>query len=144
MIVDSKATVLVVCSNYYGDLAKKQLDSCVALLEQSVYDYAIETVEAGTYEIPAVIQYYHRHKPHAGYLPLGLLLRGSTDHYDFILSHVKDCFIKFAMEGIFLGNAIISAPDMATLTSRVDNKERVTEAFRALDYLLRFKSRLGE
>lgn len=133
--------ILIVWSNYYKDLAKKQLDSCLNLLNQSEYKYAVETVEAGTYEIPVVIQYYHRHNPHAGYLPLGLLLKGSTDHYEFIWEHVKECFIQFAKEGVLLGNGIISAPNMDILTTRVENCERVTEAVDALDYLLKFKSK---
>jgi 6,7-dimethyl-8-ribityllumazine synthase len=139
----TKDKILVVWSNYYNNLAKKQLDSCIELLEQSPYDYAIETVEAGTYEIPVVIQYYHRNTPHAGYLPLSLLLKGSTDHYEFIWEHVKECFIQFALDGLLIGNGIISAPSMEVLTSRVENQERVVEAYRALDYLIRFKTKQG-
>ena len=140
----SKDKILVVWSNYYNALAKKQLDSCLQLLDKSSYEYAVETVEAGTYEIPAVIQYYHRNVPYAGYLPLSLLLKGSTDHYEFIWEHVKECFIKFAMDGLLIGNGIIFAPSMEILAARVESHERVEEAFRALDYLIRLKARLSE
>lgn len=133
--------ILVIWSNYYADLAQKQLDSCLKLLNQSQYNYHIEKVEAGTYEIPAVIHAYQRRDPHDGYLPLSLLLKGSTDHYEFIWEHVKECFIQFTLQGLMIGNGIISAPSMEILTSRVENEERVTEAFRALDYLLQFKNR---
>jgi 6,7-dimethyl-8-ribityllumazine synthase len=135
--------ILVVWSNYYNTLAKKQLDSCLQILDQSSYEYEVETVEAGTYEIPSVMQYYHRNNPYAGYLPLSLLLKGSTDHYEFIWEHVKECFIQFALDGLLLGNGIISAPTMEILTSRVENHERVAEAYRALDYLIRFKAKQG-
>lgn len=138
----SKNKILVVCSNYYKDLAKQQLDSCLQLLNKSEYEYTVETVEAGTYEIPAVIQYYHRNNPYDGYLALGLLLKGSTDHYEFIWEHVKECFIKFTMEGLLIGNAIISAPSMEMMIKRVENHERVEEAVRAIDYLMRLKDKL--
>lgn len=138
----SKSKILVVWSNYYENLAKKQLDSCLQRLSQTAYEYTVETVEAGTYEIPAVIQYYHHKDPHDGYLPLGLLLKGSTDHYEFIWEHVKECFIQFAMEGLMIGNGIISAPSMDMMTARVENHERVEEAIRALDYLLCLKEKL--
>lgn len=137
----SQKKVLLVWSDYYKELAKKQLDSCLSLLDGSGYDYDIENVQAGTYEIPVVIQHYHRTNPYAGYLPLSLLLKGSTDHYDFIWEHVKECFIRFALDGLLIGNGIISAPDMSLLTSRVENHERVKEAFHALDYLIRLKAR---
>jgi 6,7-dimethyl-8-ribityllumazine synthase len=137
----SKSKILVVWSNYYKDLAKQQLDSCLALLNQHDYEYSVETVEAGTYEIPVVIQYFQQHNPYDGYLALGLLLKGSTDHYEFIWEHVKECFIKFAMDGVLIGNGIISAPSMEAMTQRVENHERVEEAMQALDYLIRLKNK---
>lgn len=136
-----RAKILVVSSNYYKDLSAKQLNNCLDLLARSEYEYQVEIVEAGTYEIPAVIQYYHREQPFDGYVPLGLLLKGSTDHYEFIWEHVKSCFIQFAMNGILIGNGIISAPSMEILSSRVENNERVQEAFNAIDYLIRLKSK---
>lgn len=138
----SKPKILVAWSNYYADLAEKQLESCIERLKKSPYDYQVERVEAGTYEIPTVIQYYAKHKPFDAYIPLSLLLKGSTDHYEFIWEHVKECFIQFAMQGILLGNGIISAPNMEVLTTRVDNGERVQEAYNAVDYLIRFKKNI--
>lgn len=139
----SKSKILVVWSNYYEGLADRHLEKCVQLLDQSDYDYKIETVEAGTYEIPAVMNYFHQHQPYDGYIPLGLLLKGSTDHYESIWEHVKECFIKFAMDGMVFGNAaIITAPSMDVLTARVEEGERVKEVYNAVDYLIRLKQRL--
>ena len=138
----SKNKILVVWSNYYQDLAKQQLDSCLQRLKNASFEYAIETVEAGTYEIPAVIQYFHSHFPYDGYLPLGLLLKGSTDHYEFIWEHVKECFIRFALDGLLIGNGIISAPSMEVMIKRVENHERVEEAVKALEYFMRLKAKL--
>ncbi|STX28052.1 6,7-dimethyl-8-ribityllumazine synthase [Legionella beliardensis] len=137
----SEQKILVVWSNYYEQLAEKQLESCLKLLKESHYRYHVETVEAGTYEIPAVMQYYHQNKPFNGYIPLSLLLKGRTDHYEFIWEHVKECFIKFALDGLLLGNGIISAPSLDILQERVANGERVKEAFQAVDYLIRLKNR---
>lgn len=137
----TKSKILVVWSNYYGELAEQQLDSCVQILKQSNYAYSVETVAAGTYEIPVVMQYYHQHEPFDGYIPLSLLLKGSTDHYEFIWEHVKECFIRFALDGLLLGNGIISAPNPDIMRARVENGERVKEAYRAIDYLITFKQK---
>jgi 6,7-dimethyl-8-ribityllumazine synthase len=138
-----KARILVICSNYYPELAKQHLEHALKLLDspeyQAKYEYSIEMLEAGTYEIPFVIQHCHRNRPFDAYLPLSLLLKGGTDHYEFIWEHVKECFIRFALEGIVIGNGIISAPTMEALTSRVEEGARVEEAVRAIDYLLKFK-----
>ncbi|MGQ3891645.1 6,7-dimethyl-8-ribityllumazine synthase [Legionella sp. CNM-4043-24] len=138
----SREKILVVSSNYYKDLSAIQLDSCRKILDRSPYLFDLEIVDAGAYEIPAVIQYFHKNKPYNGYIPLALLLKGSTDHYEFIWEHVKSCFIQFAMDGILIGNGIISAPSMEILRSRVENNERVEEAYRAVDYLIRMQKRL--
>ncbi len=135
----AKSKILVVWSNYHKGLAEQQLESCLCLLRQSDYEFKVETVEAGSYEIPSVIQYYHKHNPFDGYIPLSLLLKGGTDHYEFIWEHVKDCFIKFTMDGLMIGNGIISAPNRELLISRVESGERSQEAFNAVDYLIRFK-----
>ena len=137
----TKSKILIVWSNYYNELAEQQLESCLRLLKPSNYDYHLETVAAGTYELPAVMQYYHQHDPFDGYLPLSLLLKGSTDHYEFIWEHVKECFIRFALDGLLFGNGIITAFTPELLRERVEKGERVREAFRALDYLLTLKHR---
>lgn len=137
----ARSKILVVWSNYYGELAEQQLESCLRLLKPSEYAYQVETVEAGTYEIPAVMQYHQQHDPFDGYIPLSLLLKGSTDHYEFIWEHVKECFIRFAMDGLLFGNGIISAFSPEILRERVENAERVHEAFRAVDYLIKLKNR---
>lgn len=135
------SNILIVWSNYYPDLAQKQMETCLSKLKHYDYAHQIETVEAGTYEIPAVIQHFHHIQPFDGYIPLSLLLKGSTDHYEFIWEHVKECFIKFALEGLTIGNGIISAPSMDILRERVENGERVEEAINAVDYLIRFKNK---
>jgi len=134
-----KSKILVIWSNYHEILAKQQLESCLQLLKKSPYDYTIETVETGTYEIPAVITHYHQHQPFDGYLPLSLLLKGETDQYELIWEHIKTCFVQLTLQGLTIGNGIISAPTMEILKSRVENNERVTEAFQAIDYLIKLK-----
>lgn len=136
-----KSNILIVWSNYYKDLADKQLSSCVQLLKKTDYDFKVETVEAGTYEIPAVIRHYQQVNPFDGYIPLSLLLKGNTDHYEFIWEHVKECFIQLTMEGVLLGNGVISAPTLEILESRVEKGERVLEAFNAVRYLIELKQR---
>lgn len=131
--------ILVVWSNYHKGLADQQLESCLKLLRKSDYEFRVEEVKAGTYELPVVMQYFQKHDPYDGYIPLSLLLKGGTDHYEFIWEHVKECFIQFAMQGVLLGNGIISAPTKELLMSRLESGERSLEAFNAVDYLIKFK-----
>lgn len=131
--------ILVVCSNYYPKLAEMQLARCVSALDALPYAFEVEMVQAGTYEIPAVIRHFHHTRPFDAYISLGLLLKGHTDHYQFILEHVKACFIQFALDGILFGDGNVYAPTEELLEARVADGERVMEAVRAVDYLLRLK-----
>lgn len=137
----SIARILVVCSNYYQDLSANHLEHCLRLLQASKYQYEVEIVEAGAYEIPAVIRAFHQKRPYDAYISLGLLLKGSTDHYQFILDHVRECFIQLTMSGVLLGDGNIYAPSMELLKARVENGERALEAFKAVDYLLKLKEK---
>lgn len=138
----SQPKILIACSNYYKNLAEKHLANCLKYLECFDYDCRIEIIEAGAYEIPAVIQYYHQRQPFDGYISLGLLLKGQTDHYEFIWQHIKECFIQFTLNGLIIGNGVITASSKDILTARVENGERVEEAVDAVDYLIRLSKRL--
>jgi 6,7-dimethyl-8-ribityllumazine synthase len=136
------STILIVYSDYYKELAEIQLSQCIELLKPSKHAHAVEHVEAGCYEIPAVIRYYHQVQPFDAYIALGLLLQGSTDHYDFIWQHIKDCFTQLTLQGLFIGNGIISASHRDLMTERVMQGERVHEAFRAVDYFVQLQKKL--
>lgn len=128
--------ILIAWSNYYHELSEKHLASCVNRLEKSPFAYQVEKIDAGCYEIPAVILHYQRHQPFDAYLPLGLLLQGATDHYQFIWEHLKNCFIQFTLQGILFGNGVISAPNQTVLEARVEAGDRIEEAVNAVQYLL--------
>jgi 6,7-dimethyl-8-ribityllumazine synthase len=131
--------ILILWSDYYKEISLRHLEICLKKLSHYPYAYSVEQVEAGTYELPAVIQYFHRHNPYDGYLPLSLLLKGQTDHYEFIWQHIKDCFTQFTLQEVIIGNGIITAPSFELLEERVNHGERAAEAVRALDYLLRLQ-----
>ena len=48
--------VLIISSNIHQDLAAQQVANCLTIAKQYPHDFQIETVEAGTYEIPFVIK----------------------------------------------------------------------------------------
>ena len=133
--------ILLICSNIHKDLAAEQLDLCSSLVKKADYDYQVELLEAGTYEIPFVINAYHQKNSFDAYLALGLVLQADSNHYNDIMTHIRYCFTQFALNNIIVGNGIISAPHMDILKERVENGERVEEAINAVDYLIRFKNK---
>ena len=140
--------ILVVSSNTHKNLASKQLENCLSLIKKSHLDYQVEIVEAGTYEIPFVINSYDRKQPFDGYIALGLILKTNIDHYNFIISHIKDCFTHFSLNNIAVGNGIISGSNLEELDIKLDSHDpclsAYQSAFDAIDYLIKLKNKLTD
>ncbi|KTD24227.1 MULTISPECIES: 6,7-dimethyl-8-ribityllumazine synthase [Legionella] len=139
--------LLIISANIHKELSEKQLTYCVELVKKSTHAYQVEIAAAGTYEIPFIINAYHQKNPFDGYIALGLVLNKNQDHYDFIMSHIKECFTRFALNNIPVGNGIIAAPTFEELASKVDSQDpclsAYSSAFNAVDYLIKLKNRLS-
>lgn len=139
--------ILIVSSNIHKKLAADQLEKCLDQFKQSEHDYQVELIEAGTYEIPFVINSYHRTNPFDGYIALGLIIKSNPDHYDYIMSHIKECFTYFSLNNIAVGNGIIAGDNLEELIFKINSPDPCLSgyqsAFHAVDYLIRFKKKLG-
>ena len=65
------AKLLIISSSIHNELSTQQLPHCIALVKNSSYEYDVELLHAGTYEIPFVINTYQQKKPFDGYIALG-------------------------------------------------------------------------
>jgi 6,7-dimethyl-8-ribityllumazine synthase len=138
--------ILIVSSNIHKQLASAQLEKCLNVVKKSPHDYQVEIVEAGTYEIPFVINSYHRENPFDGYIALGLVLKSNVDHYKCIMSHIKECFTYFTLNNIVVGNGIISGANLDELAIKIESQDlclsAYQSAFHAVDYLIKFKKNM--
>lgn len=135
--------ILIILSKVHDELSKIQRDKCVELVEQSGYLYALHELDAGTYEIPFVIDSYGREKLFDGYIALGLVLKNNSDHFDFVMSHIKACFTHFALQGIIVGNGIVTGSSLDELAMKISSDDpclsAYASAFKAVDALIKFK-----
>ncbi len=139
--------ILVVSSNVHQELSQKQLDKCLTLIKASHYHYEVETVNAGTYEIPFVIQTYHNTKPFDAYIALGLILKSNTYHYEYIAQHINYCFTQFSLAGIIVGNGIVTGDSVEALSVSLDSDNPCLcayfSAFKAVDYLIQLSQQIN-
>lgn len=138
--------ILIISSNIHKTLAAKQLENCLNVVKESQHDYQVEIAEVGTYEIPFIINSYHRDHPFDGYIALGLVLKTNLDHYDYIMSHIKECFSSFALNHIPVGNGILAAESLEELAEKIDSPDpcisAYQSAFHAVDYLIKLQKSL--
>lgn len=139
--------LLLISANIHQDLSARQLAYCERLVKESEHGYQIEVAAAGTYEIPFIINAYQRSHPFDGYIALGLVLKTNLDHYDYIMSHIKECFSSFALNNIAVGNGIVSGNSLEELALKIDSPDpclsAYPSAFKAVDYLVKLKKNLS-
>lgn len=139
--------ILLISSNIHKELAAEQLDLCSSLVKNAGYDYQIEVLQAGTYEIPFVINAYHQAKIFDGYLALGLVLQSNLNHYNDIMTHIRYCFTQFALNDIIVGNGIISARTTEELGEKIRSSDpclcAYPSAFNAIDCLIRLRNKIS-
>lgn len=123
------AKILVISSTVHKTLSALQLEKCVASLNQFDHHYRIKHLDAGSYEIPFVINSYQKHNPFDAYLALGLILKHDIDHFDYIMSHIKTCFTQFALNEIIVGNGIVIGSSVEELEKKITSPDPCQSAY---------------
>jgi 6,7-dimethyl-8-ribityllumazine synthase len=82
--------VLIVESRFYPDIADELLKGAVAVLDEAGVSYHTLAVP-GVFEVPAAIriairamEIHSATTDHVGFVALGTVIRGETDHYEHI------------------------------------------------------------
>ena len=128
------ARLLVIQAPYYADVVGGMHRGAVHVLEAA--GARIETVDvAGAYELPAALRMAIRCGTWDGFLLLGCVVRGATDHYTFICDAVCHGVMDISAEtGVPLGFGLLTvdALDQAVERSRDDRMNKGAEAAHAL------------
>ena len=138
--------ILIISSDIHKNLAAEQLDLCLTLVKHSGYNYQVESLQTGAYEIPFVINTYQQNQPFDGYIALGLILKTNLDHYNYIMSHIRYSFTRFALKDIIVGNGIISGSTIDELSDKVRSSDpchsAYPSAFNAVDCLIKLRNKI--
>lgn len=111
--------VALVIAPYYTKIAKAQLASASAILDRAGVWH--ETVEvAGSLEIPTAIGMLNRLADFDGYVALGCVIRGRTSHYDVVVEQSAHGLMLLGLQGLAIGNGIITVENMEQAEERAD------------------------
>jgi 6,7-dimethyl-8-ribityllumazine synthase len=126
--------VLVIQAPYYAEVVGGMLAGAKAVLADVAA--AVEVVDvAGAYELPAALRMALRSGRYEGFLLLGCVVRGATDHYTFICDAVCHGVMDISAEtGAPLGFGLLTVDtlDQAIERSRNDRMNKGAEAAHAL------------
>jgi 6,7-dimethyl-8-ribityllumazine synthase len=111
--------LLIVRAPYYRQVVDGLTDGARRILrEAGATSEALDV--AGAYELPQVIRIALRgSKRFDGYVALGCIVRGETDHYEFICRATMDGIMSVALQfGICMGTGLLTCDTLAQAEAR--------------------------
>ena len=102
--------ILIIISDYYKEISENLLIGAESELKKKNYIYEKFFVH-GSLEIPIVLNKFK--KDYEGFVVLGCVVKGITDHYDIVKNVSFQNIYKIACENnLPLGSAILTVDDL--------------------------------
>ena len=113
------AHLLVVRAPYYRDVVDGMTRGAERLLREARATHDVLDV-AGAFELPQAIRLALRgRQKFDGFVALGCVIKGETDHYEFLCREAMAGLMHVALQyGIALGSGLLTVHDMGQATAR--------------------------
>lgn len=111
------AHVLIVEAAFYQDLADEMARGAIAAIEAAGATWERVTVP-GALEIPGAIVHAANAGKYDAYVALGTVIRGETSHYDIVSGESARAIMDLTMEGLAIGNGILTVENEAQAWAR--------------------------
>jgi len=109
--------VLIVLSPYYADIATQLVTGARAAIEAAGASH--ETIEVpGALEVPTALKLASGRFD--AFVALGCVIRGETTHYDTVCNDSSRALTLLGLEGLCIGNGILTVENMAQAKVRAD------------------------
>ncbi len=142
---DKPVKVAIVIAPYYTAISQAQVAAAVAVLDRA--GVAHEVIEVpGSLEVPTAIGIAHRLSNFDGYVALGCVIRGATSHYDVVVNESSRALTLLGMQGLCIGNGIITVETREQAEERADGARLNTAggAAEAALHLIALTRRFGK
>jgi 6,7-dimethyl-8-ribityllumazine synthase len=112
-----EAHLLIVEAPYYKNIAEELAAGAIAALERAGATWERVAVP-GALEIPGAIAIADTSERFDGFVALGCVLRGETSHYDIVAGESARGLMDLALEGLCVGNGILTCENEAQALAR--------------------------
>lgn len=143
--------VLIVEARFYENITDQLVAGATSVLEKNGAVCSRQSVP-GAFELPAAIAFAARFAERmdaisfAGFVALGCVIRGETDHYDHICRETSRALMDLAVDrGIALGFGLLTCHsyEQARVRASVEGKNKGADAARACLRMMELKRVLG-
>lgn len=112
-------SVLIITAPYYREVVEGMTRGAIAVLDKVEAEHEVVEV-AGAYELPqALCIAAATDRPFDGFVLIGCVVKGETDHYDFICRSSMDGIMKAALDHkLCLGTALLTVDTLEQAEAR--------------------------
>jgi 6,7-dimethyl-8-ribityllumazine synthase len=135
----------IAAARFYEDLADKLIEGARRVFEEAggtvdVYDVP------GAFELPLLAKYCAESGRYAGVACVGAVIRGETDHYDYVCGEAAAGIARVSLDtGVPCGFGVLTVDNMEQAIARAGGGKRHTgeDAARAVVRMVELKRRLA-
>ncbi len=132
--------ILVVISRFNSRITSHLETSAVEALEKAGEEFEVVHVP-GAVEIPVVVQKFLRTGKFSAAIALGCVIKGETDHYDFVLRSCIDGLTRVSLdEGVPVVQGVLACPSFSLAWERRNLGKDYSETALEMKQMFRFKS----
>ena len=136
------AKFLIVEARFYDHLNDMLIAGAKTAIKAAGHNAEVVTVP-GALEIPGAIALADQTGDYAGYVAIGVVIRGETYHFEIVAGESARGIMALTMDGVAIGNGILTVENEAQAIVRADpeQKDKGGEAAKAALALLALKER---
>ena len=136
------ARFLIVEARFYDHLNDMLVDGARKALAAAGHEVEVLTVP-GALEIPGAIVLAAESDQYAGYVAIGVVIRGETYHFEIVAGESARAVMALTMDGMAIGNGILTVENEAQALVRADpaQKDKGGEAAKAALALYELRNR---
>ena len=116
------AHILIVEARFYAHLNDMLLDGARTVLDAAGHSHETVTVP-GALELPGAIALAAETGEHDAFVALGVVIRGETYHFEIVAGESARGLMALTMDGIAVGNGILTTEDEAQAIYRADPRQ---------------------
>ena len=138
------AKFLIVEARFYDQLNDMLVAGARAALKAKGHEIEVISVP-GALEIPGTIAMAAEAQIYDGFVAIGVVIRGETYHFEIVAGESARGIMALTMDGIAIGNGILTVEDEDQATVRADpkQKDKGGEAAKAAMALLALRDRFA-
>jgi len=135
--MSAEPRVALCVARFYAELAARlERGAREALAEADVDDVPAFSVP-GAFELPTIALYAARSGRFDGVVCLGAVIRGDTDHYDYVCSAATDGILRVALDtGVPCGFGVLTVDTMEQALARVSGGDKRDTGEHAVEAVL--------